>query len=141
MESITISRTIDAPTSAVRDAVTDIEPFMLAAGFDEVVVDGDGIDILNRVGIATIELSLERVDEPDAVLAYEQRDGIFASMRTVYSLDETAAGTRIDATTEFALDVALVGEMLDATIIKRQRRRELDAQFDHLEAVVGEDGD
>ena len=139
MESITVSRTIDAPLAAVRDTVTDVEQFMLAAGFDDVVVDGDDIDIVNRVGIATIELSLERVDDADAALAYEQRDGIFASMRTVYRLDETESGTRIEATTEFALDVALVGEMLDATIIKRQRRRELDAQFDHLEAVA--DGD
>jgi carbon monoxide dehydrogenase subunit G len=135
MESVTVSRTIDAPRSAVRDAVADLEPFMLAAGFDDVDVDGDEMHITNRVGIATIELTLEVVDDPDAVLAYEQREGIFESMRTVYRLDAEASGTRIEARTDFALDVALVGEMLDATIIKRQRRRELDAQFDHLEAV------
>lgn len=140
MESVTVSRTIDAPRSAVRDAVTDLEPFMLAAGFDEVDVDGDEIGLTNRVGIATIELTLERVDDPDAVLAYEQREGIFESMRTVYHLDDEGSGTRIEATTDFALDVALVGEMLDATVIKRQRRRELDAQFDHLEAVADGDG-
>ncbi|WP_338738721.1 SRPBCC family protein [Haloplanus salilacus] len=142
MESITVSRRIDAPEPAVRDVVTDVEPFMLAAGFDEVGVDGDEIRITNRVGIATIELTLERVDGPDAVLAYEQREGIFESMRTVYHLHEDEGGsTVLEATTDFALDVALVGEMLDATIIKRQRRRELEAQFDHVEAVAGTDTD
>jgi carbon monoxide dehydrogenase subunit G len=137
MESITVSRTVDAPRPAVHDAVTDVEPFMLGAGFDEVTVEGDEIRLVNRVGIATIELTLERVDEPDAALAYEQREGIFESMRTVYRLDDDGPGTRIEATTEFALDVALVGDMLDATIIRRQRRKELEAQFDHVESVVG----
>jgi len=139
MDSVTVSRTIAAPRPAIRDAVTDLEPFMLAAGFDEVDVDGDEMRVTNRVGIATIELTLERVDDPDGILAYEQREGIFESMRTVYRLHDEGDGTRIDATTDFALDVALVGEMLDATVIKHQRRKELDAQFDHLEAVV--DGD
>jgi len=48
-------------------------------------------------------------------------------------LAETPQGTEVVATIGFALDVGLVGGLLDATIIKRQRRRELNAQFDALE--------
>jgi hypothetical protein len=136
MASVTVSRTIDGPRSAVRDAVLDVEPFMRGAGFDEVVVDGDEIRLTNRVGIAEIQLVLERVDVEGAVLAYDQVEGLFESMRTVYTLEDADGGTRIEATTEFALDVALVGEMLDATVIKRQRRKELTAKFDYLEDVV-----
>jgi len=136
MQSVTVSRTIDAPQADVRAAMDDIEAFMLAAGFDDVTVDGDEMQLRNRVGIATIELTLERVDVPDAVLAYEQREGIFESMRTVYHLDDAGEGTHVEATTDFALDVALVGDLLDSTIIKRQRHKELDAQFDFLESAV-----
>jgi carbon monoxide dehydrogenase subunit G len=138
MQTVTVARTIAAPAEAVREAILDVEPFMRAAGFDEVTVDGDEIHLVNRVGIATIELTLEIVDDPTAVLAYEQREGIFESMRTEYHLEDTGVeGTRVEASTDFALDVALVGDLLDSTIIRRQRRKELDAQFDHLEATVG----
>jgi len=136
MQSVTVSRTIDAPKSAIRAAMDDVEAFMLAAGFDDVTVDGDEITLRNRVGIATIELTLERVDATDATLAYEQREGIFESMRTVYRLDDADGGTRVEATTDFALDVALVGDLLDSTIIRRQRNKELEAQFDYLESAV-----
>jgi carbon monoxide dehydrogenase subunit G len=137
MRTVTVTRTIAAPAEAVREAILDVEPFMRAAGFDEVAVDGDAIHIGNRVGIATIELELERVDDPTAVLAYEQREGIFESMRTEYHIEAVTDGTRVEATTDFSLDVALVGDLLDSTIIRRQRRKELDAQFDHLEATLG----
>jgi len=138
MQSVTVSRTIDAPRTTIQAAMEDLEPFMLSAGFDEVRIDGDEMHLRNRVGIATIELTLGLLDEPDAVLAYEQREGLFESMRTVYYLEDAGeAGTRIEATTDFALDVALVGDLLDATVIKRQRRKELDAQFDHLESAAG----
>ena len=137
MRTVTVARTIAAPVEAVREAILDVEPFMRAAGFDEVTVDGDAIHLTNRVGIATIELELERVDDPAAALAYEQREGIFESMRTEYHIEAVTQGTRVEATTDFALDVALVGDLLDSTIIRRQRRKELDAQFDHLEATLG----
>ncbi|MFA9518353.1 hypothetical protein ACERIT_14250 [Halopenitus sp. H-Gu1] len=39
-------------------------------------------------------------------------------------------------TTTFALDLALVGAILDATVITRQRRRKLDVQFDWLETTT-----
>jgi hypothetical protein len=136
METVTVSRTISAPESTLRGAITDVEPFMRAAGFDEVVVEGDEIRITNRVGIAEIQLTLGTIDVPDAVLAYEQRDGLFEAMRTVYRLEDAGeGGVHVEAETNFALDVALVGELLDATVVSRQRRRELDAQFDYLESL------
>ncbi|WP_248897062.1 SRPBCC family protein [Haloplanus halobius] len=136
METVTVTRTIAAPESAVREAILDVEPFMRAAGFDEVDVDGDIIDLTNRVGLAEIELTVERVDDPDAVLAYEQHEGMFESMRTVYHLEDVDDGTRVEATTDFALDVSLVGELLDATVVSRQRRRELTAQLESLESAA-----
>jgi hypothetical protein len=111
---------------------------VLAAGFDEVDVDGETIQVANAVGVAEIELVLELVDDPDAVLAYEQREGIFEAMVTRYSLAETADGTEVTARTEFVADVAVVGSVLDATVIQHQRRRELAAQLDWLEDECGE---
>ncbi|WP_336328633.1 SRPBCC family protein [Halovenus sp. HT40] len=133
MDSITVSRTYDASPDAVREKITDLEPFMMAAGFDEVSIDGESIEVTNSVGIATIELTLELTDHKEADLAYEQREGIFEAMQTTYTVTETETGSEVTAATEFALDVAVVGELLDATVIKRQRRRELSAQFDWLE--------
>jgi hypothetical protein len=138
MQSVTLTRTIDAQPAAVVDAMQDLEPFMLAAGFDDVTVDGEELRVANAVGIAEIELVLELIDDPDAVLAYEQREGIFEEMMTRYSLVEAADCTEVAATTEFAMDVAIVGGLLDATVIKRQRRTELAAQLDWLEEECGE---
>ncbi len=132
METVSLARTIDAPESEVRDLVTDVGPFMEAAGFDEVTVEGDIVEITNHVGLLTIELTL-RVLDTDDVLAYEQVDGIFGEMVTRYTIEEVAAGVEIEATTEYALDVDLVGSLLDSTIIARQRRKELSAQFDYLQ--------
>lgn len=136
MESVTVSREIAADADVVRAAMTDVEPFMRAGGFDDVAVDGDVVTITNRVGLATIELALELVDDPDAVLAYEQRDGIFEEMVTRYFLSETADGAEVRATTDFALQARLIGPLLDATVITRQRRIELNAQFDYLESLA-----
>jgi carbon monoxide dehydrogenase subunit G len=138
MESVTLSRTIEVSPDAVREAMSDIGPFTEAAGFDEVTVEGETIEVVNRVGVATIQLTLQLVDEPDSDLAYEQREGIFREMTTVYNVSETPAGCEVTATTEFALDVALIGDVLDSTVIKRQRRKELSAQLDWLEERVVE---
>lgn len=116
--------------------MADIEPFMRAAGFDDVSVDGETIHVANSVGIATIELTLERVDTPETDLAYEQREGIFEEMSTEYVVAATPDGSEVTATTEFALDLAVIGDVLDATVIKRQRRKELTAQFDWLEQAA-----
>ncbi|WP_144926927.1 SRPBCC family protein [Halorubrum salsamenti] len=136
MNSVTLSRTIDAPPAVVRESMNELEQFMRASGFDEVLVDGETVCVANEVGIATIELTLELVDRPEADLAYEQREGIFEEMRTAYTVTPAPNGSEVVATTEFALDVAIVGDVLDSTVIKRQRRRELSAQFDWLEGVV-----
>lgn len=136
MNSVTLSRHLHADPDEVSRLVRDVGPFMRAADFDEVQVDGDEIRIANRVGIARMELTLDVVADPDAILAYEQRDGVFRSMRTVYDVAAEDGGARITATTEFAVDVSLVGDLLDATIIERQRRKELRSQFDWLAAQV-----
>jgi len=133
MEEVTVGRPLSAPPDAVREAIRDPGPFMKASGFDRVDVDGDFLHVANQVGIAAIELKLEIVDLPDADLAYEQREGIFEEMRTTYTVGSTSAGATISATTQFALDVPIVGEILDATVVERQRRKELTAQFDWLE--------
>lgn len=138
MQTVTETRTIAAPVDAVRDALLDLEPFTRAAGFDEVAVDGKSIHVANQVGIAEIELELAVVDDPDATLTVEQREGIFDAMRTTYRLREAPDGVEVVAETDFALDVAIVGGLLDATVIRRQRRRELNGQFDYLEATASE---
>lgn len=133
MESVTLSRSIDASSEMVREAMSDLEAFMKASGFDEVTADGETIRVANQVGVASIELTLVVVDKPNTDLAYEQRNGIFEEMQTEYTVVSTPDGSEITATTEFALDIALIGDVLDSTIIKRQRRKELSAQFDWLE--------
>lgn len=143
MQSISLRREISAPPDSIRDAILNLEPFIRAAGIDEVtVVDaefdenralGGTIEIANAVGLLRIELSLAVVDRPGAVLAYEQREGIFETMDTEYRLEERPGGTAVTATTEFALDASFVGPIFDATVVKRQRRRELENQFDHLQ--------
>jgi hypothetical protein len=138
MEEVTVRRVLSAPPDVVREAIQDLKPFMKASGFDQVDVDGDFLHVANQVGIATIELTLEIVDLPDADLAYEQREGIFKEMRTTYTVGSTSAGTEISATTQFALDIAIIGEILDSTVIKRQRRKELTAQFDWLEEACSD---
>lgn len=136
MQTVTVTRTIPASTDAVRDAMLNLEPFTRAAGFDDVTVDGGAIHVANRVGIAEIELELAVVEDPDATLVIEQRDGIFEEMRTVYDATESPDGAEVTASTDFALDVAVVGGLLDATVIKRQRRRELTGQLDYLETAA-----
>lgn len=134
METVTVTRKLDADPDRIRAAMTDIGEFMRAAEFDDVTVEGDAVTIANSVGLATIELDLRMVEEPDAVVAYEQVDGIFEEMVTWYYLSETGEGVEVSATTEFALQARLIGPLLDATVIKRQRRVELNAQFDYLES-------
>jgi len=136
MQSISVSRRVDASPDRVREAMADLEAFMLGAGFTDVTVEDDEIHLENQVGLATVTLDLRVVERPGTELAYEQADGFFERMDTEYTLEAVDGGAEITATTEFALDVALVGQILDATVIKRQRRHELVSQFDWLEAEV-----
>jgi len=139
MESVTVTRRFDAGPDAVRAAMDDVEPFMRAAGFDEVTVDDATIDVANQVGPVRIELALAVVESTDEAFVYEQREGIFETMTTRYEVAADADGTRVRAETEFALDTALVGSFLDATVISMQRRRELNAQLDYLAERVGQE--
>jgi carbon monoxide dehydrogenase subunit G len=139
METVRLEQTVSAPEATVRDLVTDVKPFMKAAGFDGVTVEGDEFGITNSVGLLTIELWLRLLDT-DGVLAYEQVEGVFEEMVTRYTVEKAADGVVVAATTEFALDVDLVGSILDSTIIARQRRKELSAQFDYLEERAGTAG-
>lgn len=137
MERVTVSREIDAPPDELRAAMEDVGAFMRAAGFDEVAVEGDRITITNHVGLLTIELDLRLIDGADTALAYEQVAGIFETMQTRYALAAADGGTAVTAATEFAVDASVVGPILDATVVTRQRRRELEAQFDYLEERCG----
>jgi len=137
METVSLSRSFEGDVETVREAMLDLGPFMEAAGFDEVAVDGDAMHIENGVGLLTIELDLRCVETED-VLAYEQVDGIFETMTTRYTLEAGEGTVTVTATTDFALDVDLIGSVLDGTIISRQRKKELSAQFDYLERVASE---
>jgi len=137
MQEVTVTRTLPADADEVRPLVEDTQGFMDAAGFDAVRVDGDTIRIQNRVGLFDVELIVAVVEDEDAVLAYEQDDGIFEEMYTEYHLTEDGGETTITATTTFeAVDLPIVGQVLDATVVKRQRSSELNTQFDWLESQV-----
>ena len=135
MERVSVSRTFAATPEEVREEIRDVEPFMEGCGFDEVSVDGDSFTITNHVGLLSIQLDLKIVETDDA-LVYEQIDGIFEEMVTRYHIEDVDDGASVTATTEFALDARLVGPILDATIITRQRKKELEAQFDYLEEAL-----
>jgi hypothetical protein len=138
MKTVSLERSFEGNIDTVREAMLDLGPFMKAAGFDEVDIDGEELTITNHVGLLTIELDL-RVVETDGALAYEQVDGIFEAMTTSYTLEEEAGTVTVTATTDFALDVSVVGSILDGTVISRQRRKELSAQFDYLEELAAEE--
>lgn len=137
MALVTRTLELDADPEAVRPLVADAEPFTAAGGFEEVTVDGDRMRLRNRLGLATVELEL-RLRDDDAALSYEQVDGLFEQMWTTYEVDPDGDGSVVTATTEFALTDGVVGDVLDATIIKRQRAREIDGQFEYLREQLGE---
>lgn len=132
MATVTEQTTVPATPDTVREAMADVDAFMRAGGYDEVTVDGDRIHLRNHVGLLTIDLELRIRPDDDAAFAYEQVDGIFSEMETRFSVTESGAGTTVTARTDFALDASLVGPILDATIIKRQRRAELAGHFAYL---------
>lgn len=133
MGSVSVSQWFDAPPAAVEAVLADDEPLLRAAGFDEVDVDGTTVEVSTRIGLAELSLTLQRVEPDDAVVAYEQREGFFEEMRTAYAVRPTDGGSRVTATTTFELPVPLVGDVLDATVVERKRRRELDAQLGYIQ--------
>jgi hypothetical protein len=138
METVSRRRVFDASADAVRDAIGDVDAFMRAAGFDEVRRDGDTITLSKALGLLKVKLVVRLLDEEDAALAYEQLEGIFSEMITRYTVEPVDGGVEVVGTTSFEIDAAIAGSMLDATIVSRQRGRELDAQLDHLESIVEE---
>jgi carbon monoxide dehydrogenase subunit G len=130
--TVTVSRHVDAPPAAVREAMADLAAFTRAAGFDAVRVEGDRIEVAKGVGPVRLELTLAVVEDPDAVLAYVQAAGVFERLEARYEVAPVDGGSSVTATTEFELGPAVVGPVLDATVVARQRRAELEAQFDHL---------
>ncbi|MFB6187265.1 MAG: SRPBCC family protein, partial [Halobacteriaceae archaeon] len=74
MESVSVSRQIDGSIESISSAIHDVKPFMKAAGFDEVIVDGSTIIVANQVGPIHIELTLKIRDVDGAALFYEQID-------------------------------------------------------------------
>jgi len=131
MARVTRTLELDAPPEEVRPLVADAEPFTAAGGFDGVTVDGDRMALRNRLGLATVELEV-RLREDDAALSYEQVDGLFEAMWTTYEVEPSGDGSVVTATTEFSLTDGVVGDVLDATLIRRQRNREIDGQFEYL---------
>lgn len=137
MQTVTVSRPIAAPADVVEAALHDVDSLMRAAGFDEVTVDGDQVRIENVVGLfLPVTLVVERFDDPDATLAYRQHEGMFREMETRYVVEPADGCTEVTATTDFELDVAAVGMLLDATLVKRQRRSELEKQLDYLATTL-----
>lgn len=136
MKHVTITREIDAPPEVVRERMADREAFMQAGGFSDVTVEGDEIHLENTVGIfLVVELELDIVDRPDAEFAYVQRSGIFREMETTFTVTPIDSGdrTRVSASTDFEIDVDFAGPLLDASVVRRKRRLELERQFDYLE--------
>lgn len=137
MNTVTLSRSIDGSADAVRDAVGDLQSFTEAAGFDGVTVEDDVVTITNHVGLLEIQLELVVTRDDPETLVLEQRDGIFESMTTWYTVTGDTESCEVTAETEFALDVAIVGQVLDATVIERQRSTELTRQLDWLQEQFG----
>jgi hypothetical protein len=125
------SRTFDATPDDVQAAMEDLEAFIEGAEFDEVGYDGDTLVVNNSVGLFGIELVLDVVDADGGAVAYEQREGVFEGMYTEYTVESDGEETTVTAWTEFTTtDLAVIGTVLDETVVTRQRRTELTAQFD-----------
>ncbi|MBS3761179.1 hypothetical protein [Halodesulfurarchaeum sp.] len=135
METVTVKRSFDAPGSAVRDCILeDVPAFIRASGFDRVTVDGTSYRVSRDIGIATFELTLDRV-ESERLLEFDQVEGVFDRMWTEYRLEMTVEGCELIATTEFTLG-GVLAPVLDGTMIKTQRKREFELQFDYVASQI-----
>jgi hypothetical protein len=134
--TVTVTRTLAAPPDAVRAAMADLEAFVAASGFDRVDAAADGVTVCHDVGPATLELVLGVDADADAALALDAREGPFERMRTEYRVAPANGGSTVEAHTEFELAAPLVGEVLDATVVRRRRRAELGSQLDWLERTA-----
>lgn len=140
MKTVSERRTFAAPPDRVRDLITeDVPAFVRASGFDDVTVEGEHITVSRDVGLATFQLTLAPIDG-DAALEFEQTDGLFEAMWTAYRVEPAPEGCTLSAETEFTLG-GVLGPVLDATLIERQRRQEFDLQFDYVAEQLDEGED
>lgn len=137
MATVTVSRTLGAEPDAVRAAMADLSAFVAASGFDHVDVADGTVTVRHDVGPATLELVLVVDEAAEAALALDASEGPFERMRTEYRLDPANGGTTVEARTDFELAAPLVGDVLDATVVSRRRRAELESQLDWLERIAG----
>lgn len=132
METVTVTREFDAPADIVQEVVRDADTFLRAVGFD-VSRDGDVLTLARQVAIKRIELRVRLVDD-DAVLAYEQVEGIFEEMRTRYVVTGTDGGCSVTVETAFEPPTSGFGTFINDMAVKHLRRSELA----ELETVVEE---
>jgi len=138
MASVERSRVLDADPDVVEELLTgDVEGLVTAAGYDSVSIDGERIEIEQRLGLATLSLTFRRRDDEDVSLALEQTAGHFETMWTEYDVQPAGDGTELTARTEFTLG-GVAGSVLDETLVRRQRTTELDAQLDDVERRLAE---
>lgn len=136
MEQVTRSRFYATASRRVRETIRmDVPAFIRASGYDSVTVEGDSYTVSRHIGFATFELTLERV-ESDAVLAFEGTEGLFDRMWTEYRLEPAEDGCELIAHTEFSLG-GVLGPIVDATMINRQRQREFELQFEYVDTNLG----
>jgi hypothetical protein len=135
METVTVKRSFNASERAVRDCIfEDVPAFIRASGFDRVTVEDESYTVARDIGIATFELTLDRV-RSDELLEFEQVEGIFDRMWTEYRLEPTPDGCALIATTDFTLG-GVLAPVLDGTMIKTQRKREFELQFDYVASQI-----
>lgn len=138
METVTVTRSFDAPEVAVREVVLDdIPAFVRASGFDRIDVVDEAITVSKDIGMATFELTLEQ-RESNHLLAFEQTEGLFDRMWTDYRLDSDEDGSKLTATTEFSLG-GVLAPVLEPTMITRQRTREFERQFDYVAVALADE--
>lgn len=137
METVTVSRTVDAAPERVRELVADVEPFMIAGGFTDVTVEDGVVHLENQLGFATMTLTVALRDD-GAALSFVQQEGMFDEMDARYEVEPDGDRSRVVATTDFELGTTVVGDLLDGTIVRRQRIREIEGQFDYLEDELAE---
>lgn len=136
MANISRSRVLSADPGTVERAITDdVAAFMRTAGYDSVQLEAGRLELEQTLGLANFSLTLRIVDDSDSVLALEQEAGHFEAMTTNYEVESVNGGTELSARTEFTLG-GVVGSVLDETLVRRQRGKELEAQFDFVEDAL-----
>lgn len=132
METISVDREYDAPEHRVRSLLGDVTEFFDAAGFDVARTD-DRLKLSKRVAVTQFELHVKLHETGSAALAYEQVSGPFEAMVTRYHVDSSSTGSCLTIETSFEPPATGFGAFINGTVVKRQRRTELDAVASLLE--------